>query len=65
MGVKPAGTDTQIYWQMPNGTNRPAVVGSGTGKLLVVTTPDNTKLVIFFDLTPRATMAPWTRMAEL
>jgi hypothetical protein len=42
MGVKPAGTDTQNYWEMSMSNNDPAMVESGTGKLLVVTTPENT-----------------------
>ena len=65
MGAQPAGTATQSYWKMPWHTNNPAMVESGTGKLFVVTTPDNTKFVSFFDLTPRATLAAWTEMAKL
>ena len=48
MGAQPAGTVTQSYWKMPWHNNGPAMVESGTGKLFVVTTPDNTKFVSFF-----------------
>ena len=48
MGAKPAGTDTKPYWEMPRNDNDPAMVESGTGKLFVVTTPENWGLVSFF-----------------
>jgi hypothetical protein len=41
-GAQPAGSQTQNYWEMPMFNNDPAMVESGTGKLLVVTTPENT-----------------------
>jgi hypothetical protein len=48
MGTKPAGTNTQIYWQMPRSGSDPAMLESGNGKLFIVTTPDNNVLVSFF-----------------
>jgi hypothetical protein len=62
MGIQLAGSDTQIYWEMPNDDNDPVVVENGTGKLFVVTTPDNHMLVSFFLIqTQRATLAAKTR----